>query len=743
MPSNIQLEIQASFAAKPKGYRARTKHFVDGKPKYTNRLIRETSPYLIQHAHNPVNWYAWGDEAFEAARDSQKPVFLSIGYSTCHWCHVMEEESFEDEEIAKYLNDHYIAIKVDREERPDVDAVYMAAVQNLTGRGGWPMSVWLTHDKKPFHGGTYFPARDGDRGSRFGFLTILEALKKNWDENPEKIQKGSVQLAEVIKQDLGSRPSVTEVPGREVIQKAVGHYKSRFDSEDGGMQGSPKFPSSLPNRLLLRNFASPVSERVGDPQDRRGEGVTSALFTLKRMALGGMYDQVGGGFHRYSVDEKWLVPHFEKMLYDNALLIPAYLEAWQISKDPFYKHIAEDILKYIQRDMTDVGTSAFYSATDADSLNLAGHREEGFYFTFTPAELISILGEADAGWTSKYFDVTPKGNFEGRSILHLKDPLTEKDRIKWQSVREKLLEARNKRPLPIRDDKILTSWNGLMIGAFAKGSIVLQEKKWKIYAERAADFIHRKMYRDGRLFRTYKDGQAKIGGYLDDYAFMIQGLLDLFEATQKEEWLKWALELDATLASKFEDPAGGFFMTASDGETLIAREKPGYDGAEPSGNSIHALNLMRLYTLTTTDEYRKRAEKILKAFGSTLAARPTSLSEMLMALDYFHSTPQEIVLVGSDEKSIKPFMEFLSQEFVPNKAVVFSLLPFEGEGRTHGNADGERELLDASKSNRLIPYTAGKIMQKNKPTAYVCEGGVCKRPVTDVETFKKLLPFPG
>ena len=723
MPAEVQKSIHQSIASKLAGYQPRTKHFVDGKPKYTNRLIQETSPYLLQHAHNPVNWHAWGDEAFEAAQDAGKPIFLSIGYSTCHWCHVMEEESFEDEEIARYLNENYISIKVDREERPDVDAVYMTAVQNLTGRGGWPMSVWLTHDKKPFHGGTYFPARDGDRGSRFGFLTILEALKKNWDENPDQIQKGSAQLADAIKKDLGSRPASTDIPGREVIQKAVKYYEARFDPEDGGIKGAPKFPSSLPNRLLMRSSGNP-SAGVDASKD-------IALHTLKKMALGGMYDQVAGGFHRYSVDERWLVPHFEKMLYDNALLIPAYLEAWQISKDPFYRQIAEDILKYVHRDMTDLSTSAFYSATDADSLNLSGHREEGFYFTFTPDELTSILGSEDAKWTSMRFDVTDAGNFEGRSILHLKDPLEEKERVKWQSIRSKLVDARNKRPWPIRDEKILTSWNGLMIGAFARGSTILQQKKWKIYAERAAGFIHRKMYVDGRLYRTYKDGHAKIGGYLDDYACLITGLLDLFEATQKEKWLLWAIELDETLSSFFADPAGGFFMTASDAEVLIAREKPGYDGAEPSGNSIHAMNLMRLYTLTTKDAYRKRAEMTFKAFGSILATRPAALSEMLVALDYYHSTPKEIVLVAKEQKDVKPFLDVLAQTYLPNKVVVFE----PGSTRSQPGLP----CAGGDPFRPAIPYTIGKNMQHNKPTAYVCEGGVCKLPTTDFGEFQKLL----
>ncbi|MFP6683190.1 MAG: thioredoxin domain-containing protein, partial [Polyangiaceae bacterium] len=468
----LKSRLKRALAAKGEKYEPRTKHLRgDGSPKFTNRLILETSPYLAQHAHNPVNWFPWGDEAFEVARKLGRPVFLSVGYSTCHWCHVMEEESFEDEAIAKYLNDHYVMIKVDREERPDVDAIYMRAVQILTRRGGWPMSVWLTPEGKPFYGGTYFPARDGDGGTRKGFITILKEQYDSFKGDPAGIASDSTRLAARVQEDLKPIAS-SGLPGAVSLQMAVEMAGRTFDPEYGGSRGKPKFPSSFPVRTLLR-----YGRRAKDDN-----ATAMALTTLSKMAAGGMYDHVAGGFHRYSTDARWLVPHFEKMLYDNALLAIAYIEGYQASGDTELLRVAREILDYVVRDMTSP-EGGYYSATDADSIGPKGHREEGYYFTWTPSELERTLGPGRAATVGQYYAVKPGGNFEGRSILHtprdkaavakqLKISVAELD-AEIAAARPLLLTERNKRPAPIRDDKIQVSWNGLMLAAMARGARVL------------------------------------------------------------------------------------------------------------------------------------------------------------------------------------------------------------------------------------------------------------------------------
>jgi uncharacterized protein YyaL (SSP411 family) len=714
-------KLEAKWESRASDYEPRTKHLrEDGSPKYTNRLFLSSSPYLLQHAHNPVNWYPWGDEAFETAKKLGRPVLLSVGYSTCHWCHVMEEESFEDEEIARYMNEHYIAIKVDREERPDVDAIYMSAVQALTGRGGWPMTVWLTPDREPFYGGTYFPARDGDRGSRVGFLTLLQRIDETYRKRPDDVVQTASSLSARIRQSLSSTPGGDALPGVDALRAAFGHYSRSFDGTHGGMRRAPKFPSSLSTRFLLRYF-----RRSGDR-----EALDMAILTLAKMAGGGMYDQVGGGFHRYSTDARWLVPHFEKMLYDNALLTLDYLEAYQVTARQDFARVAREILRYVERDMTSP-EGAFYSATDADSLTPGGHREEGWFFTWTPEEIDSALGAEQSRVVKAYYAVTNGGNFEGRSILHTPRDLDDvakelkitpaQMRTILEAAKQRLYEARARRPAPLRDEKILSAWNGLMISAYARGAFVLEQRRYAEVAARAADFVLTKMRKNGRLLRSYKDGKAEHNAYLDDHAFLTAGLLDLYEVTHDLRWLREAIGLDRVLAKHYEDKeAGGFFMISDDHEKLLAREKPGYDGAEPSGNSVHALNLLRLYELTTDDAYRKRADRTLQAFGGTLDRSPTALSEMLLALDFRTDTPKEIILVTPEKESeAEPFLDRLRASFLPNHVVAV--------------VTGETQKEHAA----LVPLVKGKVARGGKATAYVCERQVCDLPTSDPAVFAK------
>ncbi len=719
----LKAQLKQAVAAKGPAYKPRTHHLQpDGSPTYTNRLILESSPYLNQHAHNPVNWYPWGDEAFETAKRLGRPVLLSIGYSTCHWCHVMEAESFEDEEIARYLNEHYIVIKVDREERPDIDAVYMSAVQALTGRGGWPMTVWLTPDRKPFYGGTYFPARDGDRGARTGFATIIRVLADKYAADPDKIASEGERLATSIRGRLTGSAS-GDIPNAATLSVAFNASKQRFDATNGGTAGAPKFPSSLPIRLLLRQY-----KRTGE-----AEALRMAALTLEKMAAGGIHDQIGGGFHRYATDPVWLVPHFEKMLYDNALLTIVYLEGYQATGRQEFADVARDILGYVAREMT-APEGGFYSATDADSLTSEGEIEEGWFFTWTPAELAAALGPKRAPAVAAWYGVTTEGNFDRRNILHLErsaEDIARRLGIAPDQLRRivsgatpTLLAVRDKRPHPLRDDKILTSWNGLMISAFARGGMVLDDADDIHRASRAADFVLAKLRVDGRLLRSYKDGRGRLDGYLDDYAFMIQALLDLYEATGNVQRLGDAIGLQKVLDEGFADAeGGGYFATSGRHETLLAREKPDYDGAEPSGNSVALMNLLRLGEMTTDDGYRVKADRLLRAFGGTLKRQPLSLSEMLIALDFRVGVPKEILIVTpSSRAEAEPFLARLRKAFVPNRILAVAVQ----------GAD-----LDAQVKH--MPLLEGKVAAKGKATAYVCERGVCRLPTTDPETFAKEL----
>ena len=695
-----------------KEYRPRTNHFrSDGWAKYTNRLFLESSPYLLQHAHNPVNWYPWGDEAFELARKLKRPVLVSIGYSTCHWCHVMEDESFEDERIARYLNENFICIKVDREERPDLDAIYLNAVQTMTGTGGWPLNVWLTPERKPFYGGTYYSPGD--------LMEVLQAVKATYTSKPERITEASRQLAQTIQKSL-SHNEGKDLPVANVLHRAAQSCQSNFDAVNGGLRGAPKFPGGLPVKFLLRYQRRTGKEEFGK----------MAELTLRKMAAGGMYDQVGGGFHRYATDEAWLVPHFEKMLYDNALLAMSYLEEYQVTGNKDFERITREILRYLTRDMSSP-EGAFYAASDADSLAPGGHREEGRFFTWTQQELTQALGKDRAKVVAAYYGVTAQGNFAGRTVLHA--PLSpaqiarslnisekELEAVRAES-RELLYQARSRRPQPLRDEKILTAWNGLAISVFARAGLILNDHRYIEQALKTTRFILEHSYAKGRLYRSYHDGKAGGKGYLEDYSFFIAALLDLFEATSDPQWLNRAIELDEVLRTQFEDRHnGGYFMTADDHESLLAREKPVTDDAVPSGNSIQVMNLFRLAEFTTNETYRKRAEKALKSCSGALSSDPLAVSELLLAVDYYLDTPKEVIIVtptGSNGAA-SPLLSTFRGQFLPNRIVV--VVP-----------EGDAQMALA----KLMPLVVEKQALQGKATAYVCENKRCRLPTSDPKVF--------
>jgi uncharacterized protein len=679
----------------------RTRHLREnGRALFVNRLALESSPYLLQHAHNPVDWRPWGDEAFAEARARDVPVFLSVGYSTCHWCHVMEEESFEDLEIAEVLNRLFVPVKVDREERPDVDSIYMQAVQLLTQHGGWPMSVFLTPDRKPFYGGTYFPPRDGVRGARVGFLTLLKELHRVYAEERARATDAAEQISLAVKESLAAdRPA--DAPGLHVLHGAMRYYAEVFDPQEGGVRRAPKFPSSLNVRFLLR-----YAQRTGDEQALR-----MATLTLTKMALGGIYDQVGGGFHRYSTDAHWLVPHFEKMLYDNALLVSGYVEAWQKTGDTFFRDVAADVLEYVAREMTDPG-GAFWSATDADS-----EGEEGTFFVWTPQELTAVLGEADGARAAELFGVTPEGNFEGKSVLSLARVPDEDERAFLRRIRPQLYAARARRPPPLTDRKILTSWNGLMISAFARAGLALGRGDLVDRATRAADYLLRVHRASGRLARSSMDGVARHAGLLEDHAFLAAGLVDLFQATGEPRWLAEAERLHDELEARFADRQnGGFFRTPSDGEELLAREKPAYDGAEPTGNSVAALTLLRLEALTGTARWREAGERTLKCFGALLAGAPAALGEMLLAVDFALGETKEIVLVRAPRSNDASLLDVIRPLFLPDAV-----------------------LIRAEEGNQDLALARDRTAIRGAPAAYVCIRGACQLPVTDPAELRKQL----
>lgn len=665
-----------------------------------NRLAQETSPYLQQHAFNPVDWYPWGEEAFAQARKEQKPIFLSIGYSACHWCHVMERESFENEEIAELLNQHYISIKVDREERPEIDQIYMSAVQLITRRGGWPMSVFLTPDARPYYGGTYWPPVS--RMGMPGFRDILLKLNDYWTNRRDEIESSADQLVEAIR-NLAA-PVFEDVElNEETLRHAVDELLRSFDRVNGGFGGAPKFPHPMDLRVLLRGW-----KRFKDD-----DALAAARLTLTKMAQGGIYDHLGGGFHRYSTDERWLVPHFEKMLYDNALLVPAFLEMFQITGEEFFARIARETLDYVLREMTS-SDGAFYSTQDADS-----EGEEGKFFVWTPDELRAVLGSDDAELFGDCYDVSVRGNWEGRSILHLPRPLDEMARQRGLELsqlesdlhrcRQKLLAVRSRRTAPGRDEKVLTAWNGMMISAFAQGAVVLQEPRYRDTAVQAAQFLLQNLHHDDhRLLHSYKDGTARFQGCLDDYACLIDGLVDVFQVTSIDVFLQSAIALSEDALKHFWDPeSGGFFFTAIDHEQLIARTKDSQDNATPSGNGMMATALARLGRLCSRTDLETAATRTLASMAGLLADHPRACGQALLALDFLLGPTSELVIIDANDQRAGPLWKEIWKRFLPHQVVI--RWPVDRE------APAMLELLQGKLS---APHSL----------LYVCERGTCRNP---------------
>lgn len=682
--------------------------------KNRNRLAKEKSPYLLQHADNPVDWYPWGDEAFTKAKKEDKPIFLSIGYYTCHWCHVMEHESFENEEVAAILNEHFVSIKVDREERPDVDEIYMTAVQAMTRHGGWPLTAFLTPELKPFFGGTYFPPED--RYGRPGFKTLLARIIDSWTNKREDVEKNGEQMARHLQQITQTRPGELD---RDILDKGQKQIEGNFDETWGGFSPRPKFPRPHNLFFLLRRFAD-----NGDKDLLR-----KIEKTLEAMADGGIYDHLGGGFHRYSTDEKWLIPHFEKMLYDNALLTRAYLEAYQVTKKERYKTIAQETLEYIRRDMTSK-EGAFYAAEDADS-----EGEEGTFYVWTPDQVETLLGEENGKIFCAFHGVTSKGNFEnGTSALHTPNTLEavakqfQKDpkelAIQLGDMRTELFVARNERVRPNLDDKIITGWNGLMISAHTTAYRTLHVESYLKIAEKAAQFVLNNLRaKDESLFRRWRAGDARYPAVLDDYAFFIQALLDLYESTLEATWLEEAVRLSDLMIRNLSDKTNGGFFLSEPRPDLLAQSKEAYDGAIPSGNSVAANNLIRLAELTGNTKYQENADNTVKAFSSSIKRHPAGFPQMLLAWDHITSKRREIVIAGQREApDTKAMLKLIHSQFLPN--TVLSWVPEEGPNKELEN---------------LLKPTKGKKSKEGKATAYVCQNYACRYPVTTIQELKKQL----
>ncbi|MCA1646403.1 MAG: thioredoxin domain-containing protein [Chloroflexi bacterium] len=675
-----------------------------------NRLAGETSPYLLQHAHNPVDWYPWGPEALERAKSEDKPILLSIGYSACHWCHVMERESFEDPQTASEMNKSFVSIKVDREERPDLDGIYMQAVQAMTGSGGWPMTIFLTPEGVPFYGGTYFPPTD--RPNMPAFTRVLASIADAWRNRRADVLQSGRQLREHLQQTtrLTAPSEAVLEPG--ILDAAGSGLAAQYDAEFGGFGGAPKFPQPMAIEFLLRYW-----QRSGDDAAR-----DIAVHTLEQMARGGMYDQLGGGFHRYSTDAVWLVPHFEKMLYDNAQLVRAYLMGYQATGNAYFRQVVEQVIDYVLREMTDP-SGGFYSTEDADS-----EGEEGRFYVWTPAELRALLGEADARLFGGFYDVKEPGNFEGRaSILHMDYTPTEiapglgvgeaELLAALERGRPILFEARAKRVRPARDEKVLAAWNGLMLRGLAEAGAVLRRRDFVDAAAKNADFLLSTMRRpDGSLFRTWKPGHAAhLNGYLEDHANVADGLVALYEATFDRRWLEAATAFTDIILERFADPdTGGFFDTSADHETLIARPKDIFDNATPSGNAVAADVLLRLGVLTGNEAYTRAARGVLELLRDPMARYPLGFARSLSALDFLLGKPKEVAILGaSGAADTEALLRVVFESFVPNKVV----------------AGGDA----------AIPLLEGRAPRDGHATAYVCEHYVCQAPTTDPAALRQLV----
>ena len=684
--------------------------------KHVNRLSQETSPYLLQHAHNPVDWYPWGDEALQKAKSENKPILLSIGYSACHWCHVMERESFEDEKIAALMNELFVNIKVDREERPDLDEIYMNAVQMLTGRGGWPMTVFLTPEGKPFYGGTYFPPED--RQGMPGFPRVLSGVAQAYRERPQDVEKSVGQILAALQRLSQSKESERSFSA-DIISESAQQIARAYDSEHGGLGQAPKFPNAGVYELFLRYHYHSKNQRFLD----------MVSHTLTKMADGGIYDHLGGGFHRYSVDEKWLVPHFEKMLYDNAQLVRIYAQIFRLTGKPRFKSVVDETVDYLLREMLH-NEGGFYSTQDADS-----EGEEGKFFVWTPDEISRILGDETSEIFCRIYDVTEYGNFEGKNILHSiltadqASKLFRRDLGAIESLiaesKRKLFAAREQRVKPFRDEKIILSWNGLMLSGLAEAIKISPRVEYIEAANRTINFIFTKMFRNGHLLHTYKDGTAKHLAYLDDYAFTAAGLLDLYETTFDRINLERAVQLCEIMLGEFWDEANGaFFYTGKSHEELISRAKPVFDGSIPSGNAIAAQLLLRLYYLTETERYRQSAETVLRSCYDAMESQPFGFAHMLCALDLYLNKPKEIILVGDKaDSAVAALVRQIHSLYLPNATLQL--------------ADPEEPL------EKISPLLAGKTQIGGKPTVYVCQNFTCSPPATTWEALKPLLENSG
>jgi len=687
------------------------------KPSQTraNRLSGETSPYLLQHAHNPVDWYPWGPEALARAKSEDRPIFLSIGYSACHWCHVMERESFETPDIAAVMNDHFVNIKVDREERPDLDQIYMTAVQAMTGHGGWPMSVFLTPDLEPFFGGTYFPPRDS-RGMP-GFPRVLLSVHRAWLERRDEILASASEMTERLR-SLGSVPSSGGTLSHELIDQAAKSLVRAFDRVHGGFGNAPKFLHPMDLKVLLRHHA-----RTGDIQS-----LQAVTHTLDKMARGGIYDHLGGGFARYSTDDRWLVPHFEKMLYDNALLSGVYLEAYQATGREDFARTARETLDYVLNRMTDPA-GGFYSTEDADSEGV-----EGKYYVWTPAEVGQILGAERADIFCAVYDVTEGGNWEGHSILNLPRTLAEvaanlgvdEARLRDDLVADRatLLEARAKRIPPAKDTKILTSWNGMMIASLAEASRVLRDTRYLDAAKNAAGFLldHQRAPDGKLLLHSYKDGRARFNAYLDDYSCLIDGLTRLFEASGEVRWIESAIGLAEVMLDQFADPdGGGFFYTGKDHEALIARQKDVYDNATPSATGTALTALLRLGALTGRQEFSEVGLRTLESVRVVMGQAPSAAGQHLIALDFYLADPREIAVVSEDDSSLGRALESIASRFLPNLVI----------------APARPNELEALRGP--VPLLADRPSLEGKITTYICERYTCRQPVVGLENLEKAL----
>ena len=671
-----------------------------------NHLANEQSPYLLQHADNPVDWYPWGKEAFKKARELDRPIFLSIGYSTCHWCHVMEHESFEDDSVAKLLNDSFISIKVDREELPEIDHVYMSVCQAMTGGGGWPLTIVMTPEKEPFFSGTYFPK--DKRGGRSGLFQILPMITDAWTSKREDIMTSVGQVKNYLDQ-LNSKPAGNNF-STELINRAYDQFRNGFDEEYGGFFRAPKFPSPH-NLIFLMRYHHSFDNKIA---------LDMATKTLKQMRLGGIYDHIGFGFHRYSTDRHWLVPHFEKMLYDQAMIAMAYTEAYHITGEDIFAQTAREIFTYVLRDMT-ASEGGFFSAEDADS-----EGEEGKFYIWTEQEIKEVLGEDYGKEFNDIFSITTPGNYRDESsgketrlnIPHLKNYNTNGSN-EFESAREKLFNIREKRIHPLKDDKILTDWNGLMIAALAKAAIVLDEPLYLDAAEKAAEFVLHSISKGERLLKRYRNGVAALDAHLDDYAFMAWGLLELYEATFATKYLSQSLDLMNIMVEDFwDDKNGGFFLGSDQSEKLIVRSKTAYDGAIPSGNSVAVMNMVKLTRITGNTNWAELAEKTIRAFSEDVNRAPTGYTLMLTGFMFDTQNSKEIVIVGdSRNRNTTKFLHTIRASYAPHKVLLFK----------------DTSVSD-NRLEQLANWTSTQNSINGKPTAYVCKNFACNQPTSDLQT---------